>query len=123
MHTATTTTSAADFCALPAAELLGAITDTSISSRMVIINPGMAAWCTVLLVLDELSAVGEAGGSSSTYSEICFIKAHGRAALLPIDDDDDDDEPGIGVRACSPSVLATVLSEEIIGTDDKLIVN
>jgi hypothetical protein len=103
--------SAADFFALP--ELVEAMTGQI--SLLVVTNPGMA--CTVL---DELSAVGEAEGR---LSQICIsiLRVHGEAALLPFDYDDDDDDPDTGVRACSPEVLAKVLSEEVVGKCDGLL--
>jgi hypothetical protein len=102
--------SAADFFGL--SELVEAMTGQI--SSLVVTNPGMA--CTVL---DELSAVGEAEGR---LSQICIsiLRVHGEAALLPVDYDDDDD-PDTGVRACSPEVLAKVLSEEIAGKSDGLL--
>jgi hypothetical protein len=97
--------SAADFFGLP--NLHYATTDRLVS--LVVAKPGLA--CTVL---DELSALGEAGGK---FSEIVLgvIQALGRAALLP--------DGELGICACSPSVLATILSEEVVGTNDALIVS
>lgn len=71
----------------------------------------------VCTVVDELSAVGEVDG---TFREICFhiLKLKGETALLPADVH----ETGTGILACSPLVLAKILSEEVVGEDDDLIV-
>lgn len=103
--------SAADFFEL--SDLFDALT-THLS---VLLTDHCQMACTVL---DELYAVGAAG---SVLGEICLhvVQVKGEYILLPTDKDARQQWSGVG--ACCPEVLATVLSEEVVGPRaDNLIV-